>query len=206
VSDRTQIGPAVDADLWRKFREDVKRRKGQVRGVLGDELETAIRQYLSDNPDVEDSERLRRIENAVARMQDQMDIVPADGGTDTSNAEPHTHAPSRIQSVIDEKPAANAATEKKVAYLAHLVSEETGLDPDEPGMIPREKLSDLVKEEYGFRRDTAKRYVGELVDHFGLKDHPAGHAQLVTAPKADEIRQDQREQTRDDADDKLNDL
>lgn len=190
VPDRTQIGPAVDAALWQRFRDDVKARKGQVRGVLGDELENAVREYLDDSPTAAEQEIIDRL----ARLERAAGISETDGGSYTSGAEPHTHAPSRLDS--PDKPSANAATDKKVAYLANLITEEKSVVAGEPGMITREAITNIVKEEYGFRSDTAKRYVDRLVEHFGLKEHPDDdYPQLVTEPKYTEIlEQDAAEQ------------
>lgn len=180
MPDRVQIGPAVDAKLWKRFREDVKSRTGTVRGNLGRELENAIREYLKDGPTASEQrmlERLGRIESAVGAAQ-------ADGGTHTVDAEPHTHAPS-------EKPAANAPTERKVEYLAERVREDHGGDFDE---VARSVLIDTVKSEYGFRSDTAKRYVGELVEHFELEAHPVADGVLVTPERRAELLTDGAEE------------
>lgn len=182
MSDRTQIGPAIDADLWREFREDVRARKGQVRGVLGDELETAIRQYLNDSVDPVERKQLEKL----TRIESALDIQTADGGVDTLEADSHTHAPSRLD--VTEKPAANAATEKKVAYLARRAKDEYTLDPEKEGTVPKSVLRDLVKDEYGFRRDTAKRYVEELIDELSLQEHPdPNYDQLVTEPRYEAV-------------------
>jgi len=189
MSDRTQIGPAVDADLWRRFREDVKARKGQVRGVLGDELETAIRQYLRDEP----SPTEQRIDARLARLEDAIGVTSADGGTDTRDAAGHTHAPSRIDDAREEKPGANAATEKKVVYLAERVLEQEVPQSREIQQVARDRLREVVKDEYGFRRDTAKRYVAELVDHFDLHEHPYADGILVSESEYQEIVEQRRE-------------
>jgi len=70
-------------------------------------------------------------------------------------------------------------------------------------MVPRRMLRETVKDEYGFRRDTARRYVGELIDRFDLRDHPAPDADtLVTEARFEELLADQRS----DADDRMEDL
>jgi hypothetical protein len=181
MSDRKRISPRVDADLWQEFRDSVEERKGQTRGVLGDELENAIRQYLGKHQ----SPALTRMDKRLNRIEQEIGAAPTDGGVDTVSGDEHTHAPSRLNP--DEKPAANAATEKKVAYLAGCVLDEEVPHERELDMIPRDTLVSVVKDEYGFRADTAKRYVDSLIDYFDLKDHPHNDTLLVSEDRHAEI-------------------
>jgi hypothetical protein len=200
MSDRTQIGPTVDSHLWERFREDVRARHGQVRGVLGDELENAIREYLQDGPSPSEQEIIDRL----ARIERTVGTAGTDGGADTSNAGGHTHAPSRLDS--PDKPAANAATDKKVAYLAECVLDEVVPSSRALEQVPRDTLVDVVKAEYGFRSDTARRYVDRLVEWFDLREHPSADGILVTEAQHADIIDREREQARDDADEQLEQL
>ena len=202
MSERVKIGPRIDADLWERFRNDVQERKGQTRGVLGDELENAIRQYLRDEARPMEQEINRRL----TRMEDAMGITPADGGTTPSEADGHTHAPSRVQAAADEKPAANAATEKKVQYLAERVLDEVAPDSRALQEVPRSLLVETVKDEYGFRSDTAKRYVDELVSHFDLVPHPNTDAVLVTDERRASIRDTERDEQAEQSADRMDDV
>jgi len=202
MSDRVQIGPNIDRDLWERFRKDVQERKGQVRGVLGDELENALRQYLSENNELDSDERLRRIENRLARMEDNQGLVPADGG-DPDSSDEHTHAPSRIDAATDEKPAANTATEKKVAYLAEELLNREVPNSRELTSVPKKDIRELVKEEYGFRKDTAKRYVEAVAEHLSLRNHPTADGILVDDDRHAELISEQRDQHRQEAEEKL---
>jgi hypothetical protein len=181
MSDRTQIGPAVDAKLWQRFREDVKSRKGAVRGHLGGELENAIREYLRDDS----SPTEQRIEKRIARIERAVGAAPTDGGTDTSEAAEHTHTRIGTGFGPTDKPPANTATEKKVAYLAQCIRSDVSIHPDEPGMVPRHVLVEHVTDEYDFREDTTERYVDRLIEEFGLQEPPTQQfdGELVTEPK-----------------------
>jgi len=192
VADRVQPGAEIDAALWERFREDIRERKGAVRGHLRTELETALRQYLDDNSAPE----LSRVESKVDYLLSELDVDPADAPTPTppQNERTHTHAPA-------EKPPANSATEKKVLWLASQVEAEVGDDFLE---VPKATLRDVVKDEYGFRSDTAKRYVDELIEHFGLVDHPNNDVLLVTPERKDELMEQHREELRHEADHELN--
>lgn len=189
MSERKKIGVRVDKTLWEEFRDDVERRHGQTRGVLSSELENAIRNYLYYGEDrtlteqfAEFNERLQRVEGAVGAAE-------GDGGADTFEPPAHTHTPSTPTPT--EKPAANTATEKKVAWLAECVRDEYGGDIQE---VTREVLIRVVKAEYSFRSDTAKRYVDRLVEYFGFVNHPENDTVLVTEDRQAELIERRREQ------------
>jgi len=173
VSDRVQVGPKVDAELWAEFRESVQDRKGQVRGVLGDELENAIRNYINFGPDKSTGAQLAEFNARLQRIEGAVGTAESDGG-DTLSDDSHTHAPSRVRAAEDSKPGANAATEKKVAYLSRELLRAENCDTTaDLRSIPVERVRDVVKDEYGFRSDTAKRYVNALVDELDLHKHPS---------------------------------
>ena len=194
VSDRTQIGPTVDAKLWQEFRENVKKRKGHTRGALGDELENAIREYVRDESRPID----RRVEKRLARIEEAVGAAPTDGGTETFETGEHTHAPSRLD--VTEKPSANAATDKKVAYLTTCIEEKASEDPQE---LPRKVIVETVKDEYGFRSDTAKRYVEHLIEEFGLVAHPEIDGMLVSSEKKEALREERRKELEEQAEQEL---
>ena len=194
MPNRVQIGPEVDERLWKEFRNTVKEEKGQVRGVLGDELENAIREYLRDDS----SPTERRLERRIARIEQAVGAAPTDGGTDIPERRPHTHAPTEAPT---ERPAANTSTDKKIAWLARCVRENHGDDFKE---VTRNDLQEVVKDEYGFRRDTAKRYVENLIDHFDLMTHPATDKVLVTEDRHEQIQENRREGLHKEPQEELN--
>lgn len=195
MSDEVQPGVRIDKALWNRFREDVERRHGSVRGHLRTELETAIREYLRVSDEATPTQldaRLQRIEAAVGAS-------PTDGGTDTLPTAEDTHTREPSAETIDEKPPSNVATEKKVAWLAKCVREGVtgGGDFQEVG---RSTLVETVKDEYGFRSDTAKRYVERLIDHFDLVDHPVADGVLVTPARREELIEQRKDDLRNDVD------
>lgn len=201
MSDRVQVGPTVDEDLWREFREHVKARKGQVRGVLGDELENAIRNYIHHGPDKSTPAQIAEVNQRLQRIEGAVGTAETDGGVHTSDAETHTRAPSRLD--VDERPASNAATDKKVAWLAKCVRDEAADADGDISVVSGYAIREVVKDEYGFRRDTAKRYVEKLVDHFDLLDHPKYDDQYCSPERYDELMEQMRDQQRDKADDRM---
>lgn len=177
MSDHVQIGPEVDRDVWNQFRERVAERHGTVRGNLGTELENAIQFYEQFGPDGSLPGQLAEMQTQLDRIERATGAVPADGGTHTFHTE-YTH--TRDSAHPDEKPAPNTPTEKKVRWLAECVRDEVAPTSREFGQVPRSTLRDVVKEEYGFKSETAQRYVSNLVSHFDLVNHPTNDAILVT--------------------------
>jgi len=197
--ERTQIGPAIDAELWERFRQNVEARKGTVRGNLGTELENAIRQYIGDlEADVSPGD-IQRIDNRLSRIEQSLGAADTDGGCTLSTAT-DTHTPP---SKPPSKPSAKASTEEKVAYLAACV-----LDREVPNSRTLESVSDtvlreVVGEEYSFRDDTVERYVERLIDHFGLVEHPDTTTVYMTPAKREALLADRRSTAANEADDEL---
>jgi len=202
VSDRIQIGPTIDKDVWERFREHVKDQHGKTRGSLGDELENAIRHYINFGSGKPLPEQFAEFNQRLDRIEGAVGTAEADGGH-TSERTEHTHTPSRIDEAATEKPGANAATEKKVSWLAEKVIEAECPKSRELNQLPRERLLEVVREEYGFRRDTAKRYVDELIHHFDLREHPRTDAVLMTQDAYEEFMERERENLADEADEVL---
>lgn len=193
MSDEVQPGVRIDEALWNRFREDVERRHGSVRGHLRTELETAIREYVRVSDEATPAQldaRLQRIEAAVGAS-------PTDGGTDTLPTAEDTHTREPPATTIDEKPPSNVATEKKVAWLAKCVRDGLGDDFQE---VARSTLVETVKDEYGFRSDTAKRYVERLIDYFDLVDHPVADGVLVTPGRRDDLIEQRKDDLRNEID------
>ena len=193
MTERTQIGPAVDAKLWERFRQDVKARKGTIRGNLGNELDRALREYLKDGGNPTE----RKIEERLARIEEAAGLSPADGGTLSLADETHTRAEPEPTPTPNEKPSPNAATDKKVRWLAEQLIQQEVPKTREIEQVPRDTVRDLVIDTYGFRSDTAKRYVEMLVDEFGLVSHPHTDKVLVTLEKREEIIRDDMENDND---------
>jgi len=66
------IGVQVDGQLWNQFRQDVKGRKGRIRGHLSAELERAIREYINASQGGDTHDRLTRIESTLEDIQDTL--------------------------------------------------------------------------------------------------------------------------------------
>ena len=194
MSDTVQPGTKIDKEVWENFREQVRDRHGVVRGNLKTELENALRAYNGESsgasPDVE--RRLARIEAAVG-------VEATDGGTDTSETTECTHTPQQSLEAPDERPHPQSATNKKVAWLAKCLLEYENTEPGNLTMTFTDTVREVVKDEYSFTGDTAKRYVGEVIDHFELVQHPYNDDIYVTEEKREELIEKRREQQRGSA-------
>jgi len=185
--EQVQPGGRVSKATYDRFREFVRRHHGSVRGNLGTELEKAMedRMDASNNGDP-----ITRIENDVATIKAM--LAGEDDGTEADGGEvaPTPSEPEYTHTRGDGKPAANAPTEKKLAYLITQIG-------DDCQMIPRKQLRERVKDEYGFRKDTAKRYVDRLVDHYDFVPHPDAKADVLVSQER------RRELLEEEADEQL---
>jgi len=186
MSERVQPGATIPKHLWQKFREDVKRRHGKVRGVLGDELETALRNHLDEQDRRVEASDIQRIDARLQRIESQLNTAQADGGDTLSAPAGHTH--TDLTPPV-EKPHPNAPTETKVRWLAAKVIDEYGVGGGEmASQIPESNLREVVTEHYSFQDDERyDKYVSELIDHFGYVSHPTADHLLVTPAEYDEL-------------------
>ena len=194
MPDSVQPGTEIDADLWDRFREEVKRRRGGIRGHLKTEFEKAIRDYI-DGEDATPEQLNRRL----ARIEAAVGVEATDGGTDTSQPTKCTHTPDQALDAPDERPHPQSASEKKVSWLADRVYEEETGGEGKITMTHEDVILDVVNEEYSFTADTARRYQDEVVDELGLVEHPFNDVLYVTEAKHEELVESRREQERADA-------
>lgn len=194
MSDSVQPGTEVDAELWQRFREEVEARRGGVRGHLRNELENALRGYI-DGGDATPADINRRL----ARIEAAVEVEATDGGLDTSESSRCTHTPIQAEDVPDERPHPQSASEKKVAWLAECVHQEENGGKGKITMVHEDVIRDVVKDEYSFTADTARRYHDEVVNYFDLVEHPFNDVLYVTEEKREELIENRREQERDDA-------
>jgi len=62
--------------------------------------------------------------------------------------------------------------------------------------VPADTVRELVVDAYGFRSDTAKRYVEMLKEEFGLVAHPHNDCVLVTEDKRESLIRDGMEDSK----------
>lgn len=201
VSDSVQPGTEIDAELWRRFREEVAERRGGVRGHLRAELEAAIRGYIDggDATPAQLNRRLSRIEAAVG-------VEATDGGTDTVEPTECTHTPDPALDAPDSRPHPQSASEKKVAWLAKRVNDAESGGAGKAKVIHEDTLESVVKDEYAFTSDTVARYVDEVIAHLELTEHPTADPLWVTEDKHEELIEARREQQRSETRDRFEEI
>ena len=174
MSDRVQIGPKVDAELWAEFREDVEDRKGQTRGVLGNELENAIRNYLYYGEDRTLTEQFAEFNQRLERVEGAVGAAETDGGTVSDPVHTHTE---------HTKPGEKATRSKKVAYLIDQKYDREG------GSLTPDRIKADVKDVYGFGDRTASKYVQPVIDALDAKRHPNNPKLVVWGEVEEQIRE-----------------
>lgn len=194
MTDTTQPGTEVDAELWRRFREEVEARHGVVRGNLKDALETAIEAYL-DGEDMNPTEVNRRL----ARIEAAVGVEVADGGTDTSEPAADTHTRDRVLDVPEERPHPRGDTRSKVRWLAAEVVDAEAESLADLKMTHENTVRDVIEAEYNFTEDKTEEYVPKVIDELGLVDHPSADVLYVTETEREELIEKQREKARADA-------
>jgi hypothetical protein len=60
-----KIGPRIDRRVWEQFKQFVEDKHGKTSGVTADEVETALRRHMQDDPLQDIDARLRRVEDAL---------------------------------------------------------------------------------------------------------------------------------------------
>lgn len=169
TGNRVKMGAQVNEALYEEFKEYVQSKTGQKRGVLGEALDAALREYMDKDTkpvegDVSNEDLLREIQ-ALRRSDD----TPAPGprGTesnDTSGSSVEsdasesfsedTPAPPRGGSVNDlskdtiggvpvpkEKPRTNTSPRRRAAWIASDAEDLTGT-------IPFSMVTDAVEDRY----------------------------------------------------------
>ena len=183
MTDDRQPGVRIDGELWDEFREEVRHRRGSVRGHLKHELEAALREYIEGGQPTGEqiNARLQRIEDAVG-------AAPTDGGADLRSDPGETHTDSGERESPGEKPARKAGRSEKLCYLTDRIREDVAGGTDhEIAEIPEAKIAAVVDEEYGFADDTAAEYVADLRERLGLVEHPVADPLLCTPERREEL-------------------
>ena len=201
MSREKQPGVKIDADVWENFREEVRERHGVVRGHLKTELENALRQYSGDS-----GSTAIDIERRLARIEAEVGVEATDGGTDTSETAECTRTPEQSLQAPDERPHPQAATKQKVLWLADRVLDAESVAQNELSMTHADTVRDVIQEEYDFKADTAEDYISKVTEALGLVDHPSKDVLFVTEEKREELIEKQREQTRQQAKARTEDL
>ena len=124
MSDRVQPGGRVDEQVYEKFKQFVRDRHGTTRGVLGEELEKAMRQRMNAE---RGNDQLTRIENDVATIKAQLAEIEADGGETVSRT---PHEPSGPRPTPSDGENTHARPESPTTHGAHEPRDRPDHDAD----------------------------------------------------------------------------
>lgn len=192
MSNTKKVGARIDADLYEEFRQYVEGKHGRTRGVLAEELETAMRNHLNaEYP----TDALSRIENDVATIKAQM--AHADGGevvtpppTD-SESNTHTHTPNGTvvegdteSSIGDAKPKPKAPKSEKVRWFArHKV-------PEMPIVAPSTAFRSWVEDAWDFGGRAGDDLLRRVFDKYhakGVKRNKGDNWDVVIGPSEESV-------------------
>lgn len=198
MTDKKQLGLRVDPELFKEFKQTVEERRGRWQGAGGEEMEKAMRAYIHGEITAAGGNSVEQMNARLSRIERAVGVEAADGGMHTSPPAQHTHTPTEAP---DEKPHAQAPKEKKIRWLAKRVREDVVPSGTEARMmsIAKTEVRELVKDEYSFRADTAKEYVGDLIEHFNLVSHPDNDVVYMTEQRREQLLEERREQRRAEA-------
>lgn len=142
----TQTGVQFDADLWQRFRENVRARKGGIDGHLRNELEQALRNYLDASDDGDIDDQLTRIEDRLDRLAD---AVSSEG-----------------KKKKDES--LSSRTENRLDDIRDQIQDET----DDSPKVHEEIVEMAIRENAGGSDPTIRRYKELLQQDRDLFPHP----------------------------------
>lgn len=168
----------IEKDEYLRFKQWVQDVHGTTRGHLKTEIENALREYRQpDNT----SEPIHRIEQDIATIKAQLADAESDGGVAPThpNEDTHTHTPNTGGS----KPNPNAPRQKKVEWVIDQNYDRDG------GTLTADVVIDDVKSEFSFEDRTAKKYVQDVIDELGAKEHPNNSTVLVWGDVIGEVRE-----------------
>lgn len=147
-----QPGTQISKRLWSRFRDDVRDRRGRVNGVLADELERAIENYLDASKGRETSYKLEEIEERLESIEDAVSEGPAPSEAGSKNKKSSRKDPARSDGDVDDDREAEVATADGGVRVddRHLYDE--GEDDDRPVV---ERRTDAAVAELVATKDTA---------------------------------------------------
>lgn len=168
-----QPGTSIDKRLWKRFKNDVRDRRGRINGVLANELERAIESYLDASKGSDVTDELRRLREDVDQIRDVVieETPPtlSDGG---SEKEKNSAGKDSVRKPVDRDDETDdrSIVEKRTdAALAELVANTEQFTLDE--------LDDAIETGAGVSsRQSLKKYRKRVFDRLGGKtaiEHPA---------------------------------
>jgi len=167
-----QPGTSIDKQLWKRFKDDVRDRRGRINGVLANELERALEAYIDGSHGGDVTDELRRLREDVDQIRDVViegsPPTLSDGG---SEKEKNSAGKDSVRKPVDRDDETDdrSIVEKRTdAALAELV---TNFD-----QFKLDDLDDAIETGAGVSsRQSVKKYRKRVFDRLGGKrdvEHP----------------------------------
>lgn len=208
MGDQTQPTP-IDSELYERLKRHTEKKHGQTRGVLREELETAIRNHVeADMP----TDSLSRIENDVAHIKAQLAEAESDGGetipdpartpSQAESTDRHRTTDEASEPAVDpdDPPHSRATRAIKAEWLVECVCNNE--------QIHREKdLGSVVDDTYAFDDGPREKLIDAAIERLDHVPHPGANVPegvlFVTPDAAERIREKQDAQNSDEATDEF---
>lgn len=227
MGDTVKIGVRVDEDVYEEFRQFVESRHNRTHGVLGTELENAMRDRMSASSP---TEPIQRIENDVATIKAMLADAEADGGevAPTPVAPESTHTddsmePNANQDESGDKSTSNSnsrdtdgtkadpngrQSEPPHAKASRAEKAEwvVGELADEDRLHIEKDIRRTVAETWSFGEDATDALVDAVVGRLDREPHPNVDNLLLTDAAYDEAVEELREIAEEEADEELQKL
>lgn len=146
----TQRPPPIDKGLLERFKEDVRERRGKLRGNYGTELERAIEAYLDRSNGGDTDYRLECIEG---ELEDIKGMLSENDGK------------RKKESGVTN---GGSTTDKRIRQINTTITEENGNQPK----VHEQVVEMAIREHAGSSDPTIRRYKELLKQDQELFDHP----------------------------------
>lgn len=175
---QTKIGVQVDKTLYQRFVQYVQEKHGKKRGVLGAELEKAMRKHMRGRGQTEISER---VEQDLQEIKMELGIATTqDGGVTPARSEPaHTHTNSicknegetddengvdghDFEDAPTEVPGRKAPYSKKAAYIFERLGED-GI------IVNLNVLHTIIDDAWGFGDRATENLIQTVLTKYNAK-------------------------------------
>lgn len=153
----TQPGVRVNKALWQEFRDDIRDRKGVVKGHMKSELETALREYINASQGGDTHDRLRRMENTLETIE--ASVVEQDKKKKDSGV--------------------SSEVENKLREVRNQIERETDGSPK----VHDEVVELAIRDNAGTSAPTLRKYKELLQQDRELFEHPANDSVWFTSPE-----------------------
>jgi len=148
MSGETERPPQLDSALLERFKADVKRRKGRLRGNYSSELEAALEAYLDGSQGGDTNDRLARIEEQLDRVEGH--LVEKEGKKKKESSD------------------TSSTTESRLRKITNTIADETANSPK----VHTQVVEKAIRAHAGSSDPTIRRYKELLQQDNQLFSHP----------------------------------